>query len=291
MKDVNKFTLGAAQFGMPYSLGSQLKRVSTKEIKKILDYAKIKGIDSIDTAGNYGESEIILGSMDLRGWKITSKLPPIPNNCRNVINWVNDNLYSSLSNLQLESLDSYLVHDADQLFSGFGDDIYRALEDAKKEGLIKKIGISAYSNFEILKILKKYHFEIYQTPLNIVDKTILEKGVAAHLKKLGVEIHVRSIFLQGLLVSKDHQNSSKFSFWRDLWNEYNAWLKKENISSVEACLNFAKSIKQVDKIIIGILNLEQLEMIISHTYRPLKIPDLRPKKIENLIDPRSWKNL
>lgn len=288
MKKFHKISIGAAQFGMKYSLGASTK-LTKSEIEKILSYAEEMGIDSIDTASNYGSSEEILGKIGIKNWKVTSKLSSVPKDCIDIQSWIKNELVLTLKNLKIESIDSLLLHRPHQLVSNIGSEICLALDNLKKDGLIKKHGISTYNNEDIDKYIELYNFDVIQAPCNIVDKNIVESGAAAKYRKKGKTIQARSVFLQGLLLSYKHQNSKKFSRWNPFWSDFNAWLSDNKISPLKACINYVYSLNDIDKLVIGVLSQGQLKEVLNciDTIN-LKMPDFSIEDKELLINPSNW---
>jgi len=202
-----KLALGTANFGQEYGLTK--KKVGKKEIIKILDICKKNNIKLIDTAINYGDSEIILGKFDLNFFKICTKLPKIPfSKKKDIESWVTVNIYQSLKNLNLKKIDYVLMHSTDQFYLTRSRIAYKILLDFKKKGLIKKIGYSIYSTKELNKFYKAYKPDVIQAPYNVFDRRIVNTGWLKKLKKEKVEVMGRSIFLQGLLIS-DYQFQKK----------------------------------------------------------------------------------
>ena len=138
------------------------------------------------------------------------------------------------------------------------------------------------------KLYKKFKPEVVQLPLNVFDQRMLDSGWIDFLKKK-VEIHARSIFLQGLLLRKKNTVPKKFLKSKNEFNNWFDWLKKNKISNLHACLQFIYSIKKVSKIVIGYENLAQLKEILKckvkndkKNFRSLKVSKIK------LIDPRKW---
>lgn len=291
MSKFYKISIGAAQFGMTYSLGAS-KKITESEVKNILSYAEEMGISSIDTASSYGSSEKVLGKIGIKNWNVTSKLSSVPFDCKNIKSWINNETKKTLENLNIERIDSLLLHRPNQLFSDTGDEIYSALEELKKEGFIKKHGISLYSNEEIDKYLELYDFDILQTPCNILDRNIIDSGAAENYKKQGKIIQARSVFLQGLLLSHKHQNSKKFIRWKPLWDQFNAWIGDKEISPLKACINYVYSQNDIDKLIIGIMSQSQLKEILNSIDAiNLEIPKFIFEDKEILTNPSNWNSL
>jgi len=291
MNKFHKISIGAAQFGMIYSLEASSKLTNHK-IKKILSFAEEMGINSIDTAANYGSSEKVLGKIGIKNWKVTSKLSLVPNDCKDIQSWIKNQLVITLYNLKIESIDTLLLHRPCQLVSNIGGEISVALDNLKKEGLIQKHGISTYNNENIDEYLELHNFDVIQTPCNIIDKNIIDSGAAKKYRKQGKIIQARSVFLQGLLLSVKHQNSIKFSRWKPFWNDFNTWLNDNKISSLKACINYVYSQNNIDKVVIGVLSQDQLREILNSIEKiNVKMPDFIVDNKELLINPSNWSSL
>lgn len=287
---ISKISIGSVQFGLDYGINNKKGIMSVQEIKSILEYSYNLGIRNIDTASVYGKSQQVLGKCDISNWNITTKISPIKKKEN-----ISENIYSEISKsldyLKIDSVFSILVHDSMQLLDpDLGNDIFSALELIKNKGLTKKIGISIYDPILLNKIINKYKtIDIVQAPLNILDRRLFLSGWINKLKKLDIEIQVRSIFLQGLLLMSYEDQVSKFSKWIHLWEIWNNWLSKSNISSLEACINFASSIKQIDNIIIGIDSLDQLKQILAiKSDNNFNFPNNFYSNDTKLINPSLW---
>ena len=131
--------------------------------------------------------------------------------------------------------------------------------------------------------------DIIQVPFNILDRRLVTKNYLNKIKRKKIQIHVRSIFLQGILLSNFKKIPKKFSKWKNLFKTWNFWLKKNKISKLQACLNFILSFKQIDVIIFGAYSKMQIKQIINAVNQSTKI---YPKNIVSnnlqLIDPRRW---
>jgi len=289
LASIERLVLGTAQFGLPYGITNNLGQISLQEASGILCYSKGIGIKNIDTAISYGNSEQILGSIGVSDWNITTKLPRIPKNCVDIIDWINSSINDALKRLGIDQFDSILLHRPNDLLENNGENIYRQLQEAKRLKLVRKIGISVYDLSELNIFKKGFIFDSVQLPLNIFDRRLLSSNVVTQLKNTGVEVQARSIFLQGLLLLKPEEIPIQFKKWNSLWKEWHQWLNDNSLSALRACLGFVFSQPVVDKVIIGVSSIRELKEIV-----PLidaSIPDI-PLSIQstdiNLIDPRSW---
>ena len=182
------------------------------------------------------------------------------------------------------------MHDSSDLIKSKKNILYKTLNKLKKKKLVKKIGVSVYDLKETDSLLKNYKIDIIQLPLNIIDRRFAEHNYLKKLKEKNIEIHIRSIFLKGLLLLNKKNIPSKFKKWNKTWDEWDEWTDKNKFSKLEACINYVNSFKEIDRIIVGVNNCVQLKEILSVFQNRNK--KINFKKIFNhdnkLIDPRSW---
>jgi len=285
-----KIALGTAQFGMDYGISNLKGQTSFDEVKKIIEFSRNIGIKKIDTAKNYGETEKIIGEVGIKDFKIITKLPKISSNEFNPIFFVDSQIQDSMTKMKISKIDTLLLHNARDLLSASGKKIYYKILELKKVGVIDKFGISVYEKDEIDQLNKNFNFDVIQIPFNIFDTRLIKMGYLKELKKKGVEIHARSIFLQGLLLMKRNSLPLKFLKWKKVWNEWFIWFKKNpNISQMELCLSYALSIKEIDTLIIGVNNIQQLNELNEIAKKPLKdnFPQFNIED-KNLLNPPNW---
>ncbi len=287
-----KLALGAAQFGLSYGIANQSGQVSRNEGIDLLRLAAENGINTIDTAIAYGESESKLGEIGVEDWLIVSKLPAIPDGCSDVVKWVTESTIESLRRLNVKSLYGFLLHRPQQLVEKNGDNIYRALQQLKQDGLIQKIGISVYDPSELDAICGRFPIDLVQAPFNIIDRRLIDTGWLSRLAERGIELHVRSIFLQGLLLMSMDNRPAKFAQWSHLWSEWHAWLKDENLTPLQACLRYTLSFPEISRVIVGVDNQKQLKEIIdSANGDSLHVPEIFKMDNPELINPALWASL
>ena len=156
----------------------------------------------------------------------------------------------------------------------------------------EKIGISIYEPDDLDKIIPNFELDIIQSPINIFDRRLINSFWADELKKKGVEIHARSIFLQGLLLIDPSKRPTYFKKWNKLFKVYDEWLYEKKISNLEVCIRFVLSQDSIDNVIIGIDSCEQLKEIIdifSSKLEKLIIPNELFSNDKFLLNPSCWK--
>ena len=286
---MNRIALGTVQFGLPYGIANQRGQVSVDEARLILTHAHAAGVEMLDTAIAYGNSEQRLGEMGVQQWQVVSKLPAVPNGCVDIRGWVYQSVEESLQRLQVNHLRGLLLHRPEQLLSVQGEQLYAALSQLVSDGLVRKIGVSIYEPDEFQRLGEQFDFGIVQIPFNILDHRLLDSGLLHRLCQQGTEVHVRSVFLQGLLLMHPAERPPQFEPWRALWQRWQGWLEEVRLSPLQACLLYVMSFPGIAKVIVGVDSLTQLKEILQAAEGA--IPEI-PSELNctdiDLINPSRW---
>jgi len=296
MDDLGNYSrlgLGTVQFGMDYGVSNRDGRTSSKEAEEIVRLAGEVGIRVIDTAALYGESENILGQVlpQNHHFDIITKTErfhkkPIT---RPDADRLIERFKQSLENMRTDQLYGLLIHGAEDLMTTGGERLFEAMCRLKADSLVKKIGVSVYTERQIADIAERFQIDIIQLPLNVHDQRFIRNGQLQKLSRKGIEIHARSIFLQGLLLMAVDDLPVYFKSAYPIINNYQSRLKDRGISLQAAALNFVKSIPEIDYLIIGVNSrkqlLENLEAFASGC--EINFADFAIEK-EEIINPSVW---
>jgi len=284
-----RLALGTVQFGLAYGVSNSSGKVTPEEAARILLHAHEVGIDTLDTAIAYGQSENVLGQIGMVGWNVISKLPAVPDHVPSVAEWVVDQVAQSMQRLGVQHLEGLLLHRPDQLLGPDGRGLWSALEGLRAHGRVRKIGVSIYSHEELLRLTRGRHFDLVQAPLNILDRSLVDSGWARRLKEQGAELHVRSAFLQGLLLMESSR-PPKFNRWQPLWRQWEAWLLEHKLSPLQGCLRYCCSVPEVDRVVVGVESSRQLREIIdaANGSMPAPPPTWCMPVDEMLANPANW---
>jgi hypothetical protein len=284
---MNRIVLGGAQLGLPYGILNGGETLSREEVARILDTAVGHGIDSIDTAIAYGQSESVIGETAQNRFNIISKLPPLPSEVSNVSEWVLMQVDASLARLNCKSLDALLLHRPQDLVEQHGAELYAAINSLRIKKIIQRFGISIYAPDELDAIIGKFDIDVVQAPLNVFDRRIL--GVIDQLTAQNIEVHVRSVFLQGVLIVSPKDRPQRFQPWSEHFSRFDTWVLSTGVSAMACCLAFALQQPGVAKLVIGTTSAESLtEIMNSVPNRHLEVPADLQSSSEQLIDPRVW---
>lgn len=249
---MSKIVLGTVQFGVNYGINNTSGQVSLEEVCIILKIAKVQGIQTLDTSSAYGTSEIVLGKAlkeSSTHFNIISKYPRCEESVRSTFE-------KSISNLGVGSLYGYLVHH----FEFYQDkpEIFDAMIALKNEGKIKKVGFSLYNVEQLQYLLDKgVKFDILQFPYNIFDKQF--ELYMPKLAEMGVEIHTRSAFLQGLFFKDTNTLSEKLMPLKKYLDDLHHYCSSRSLSVEQLALGYVIANPNVKGALIGVDNHVQLE--------------------------------
>ena len=284
---MNRIVLGGAQLGLPYGILNGGETLSREEVARILDTAVDHGIDSIDTAIAYGQSESIIGETSQNRFNIISKLPPLPVDISNVSEWVHSQVQGSLSRLKCTSLDALLLHRPQDLTGAQGAELYAAIGSLMAEKMIHRFGVSIYSPDDLEGIIDTFEIHVVQAPLNVFDRRIL--GVTDQLSALNIEVHARSVFLQGVLIANPKDRPRRFEPWSEHFALFDEWVRSSGVSAMACCMGFALQQPGIAKLVIGTTSAESLDEIMNSIPNSvLEAPTHLQSSVEQLIDPRFW---
>lgn len=284
-----KIALGTAQFGLTYGIANRTGQVDLEEGGRILAVAKQSGIDTLDTAIAYGDAESILGRIGCSDWSVISKLPPIPPGIADTSAWVQSEVRLSLERLKIPSLYGLLLHQPSDLLGAHSKDLIGSLLNLKSQGFVSKLGVSIYSPNELHDLSALPVIDLVQAPMNIVDRGFENSGWLAKLDHRQVEIHTRSVFLQGVLAMSPFERPDWLSKWSKIFHAWDTWILETGMSRIEACLAHVRSYPEINQIVVGVDSTVQARQIIE----ALKVPPLRaPASLESddqsLINPSLW---
>ena len=290
---INKISIGTAQFGSAYGIANKVGEVSEDQVLEILDEARLRGICKLDTAPTYGNSETKLGKCGVKDFSITTKLSNINSDVKDVRGYVHREIGKSLRRLRVNYLDVVLFHNELNLKTQNGYLAYRALDDLKTEGVIKKIGVSTYFSRSLESILREYEFQTIQLPYNVVDRRF--ESFNSRFSLQNFDIQARSLFLQGLLLIEGDEAEKNCRAWiakKEIWRNF---LNKSKLTAYEAALFFGLSNRLVDTFVIGLDGLAQLQNLckvlesfnfnIKYLYEELESND------ESILNPFAWKKI
>lgn len=297
----SQITLGTAQLGMNYGISNKVGKPSVEYANQILTYAINSGINSFDTAQNYGSSETLLGNYfhnNNNTVNIITKIPKINfddnNSIDDVYNKIRMNVLLSLQKLQINKIPVYLLHDPIDITEHDGITI-RSLIKLKNEGLIKKIGAVIHNPDDVNKFLSIGEFDAIHIPINLFDLRLMKSGLLDELIKKQIIIFARSIFLQGLFFLKPNEIPTNLAHASKYIQKLNDICSDLNTEIEELALTFVKELSGITSMVVGVESVNQLDKNIKILEKSTLHPNTKEiimknfsSTPENVINPNLW---
>lgn len=290
--------LGTVQFGLDYGITNNSGKVSTTEAQSILQVASQAGIQLLDTAAAYGDSEAVLGQLcyNRNEFDIISKIP----SSKILAVDIRTSVENSLNRLQTNKLHAILFHDQQDVLGEQSKQNFEILTQLKNEQKIAKVGASFYSPQALESALSNHDLDIIQIPANCLDQRFQQSGLLDEAKRQGVEVHVRSLFLQGLLLSESNQLPVYLRQFESEVVGYFTMAKTLALTPLQLALLYLISNRTMDYGVVGCVNAQQLrEITNAYNYVQKLLSDQKFKNVvdlgslasssELLINPSLWK--
>lgn len=284
--------LGTVQFGLDYGITNTRGRIAAGEAQALLRQAWDGGVRVLDTAPAYGNSEEVLGGAMRDAWRIVTKtLPMGPEQVDAAATEKVEAAFAhSLQSLGAPGVDTLLVHHAQDLLVPGGERLYAWLQEQKSRGTTARVGVSVYDGGEVAALLDRYALDVVQLPANIADQRLVLDGTIERLHAAGVEIHVRSLFLQGLLLAEPNFAAERFPEQREWLAAFHAECAKRDVTAQQACIGFFKSRPEFSVAVVGVSGADELAQLL-HAWEAAPAMDWSGWGVDNMafIDPRLWK--
>lgn len=286
---INRFGIGTVQFGLEYGINNKNGKPNQKKITELLNLALKEKIDLLDTARNYGTSEEAIGLFLLQNEEVCKIVTKFKSSNKEELQ---KSISDSLDALNVKSLYALLFHD----FSDYENNtsLLTELEGYQKKRIVKKIGFSLYLTDQLDYLLdNEVNFDIIQIPFNIFDRRFGKYFDI--LKEKKIEIHTRSIFLQGLFFKDLDSLPKHFMVVKNKLKQLQMVADKYNITIAELSIGFALAHKQIDRIIIGVDTIENLRdnisLVSKFEYRKKIRNELLSLAIddEQILLPMNWR--
>lgn len=281
--------MGTVQFGLPYGIANAGGQVGESQVEEMLDFARSANIDTLDTAAAYGSAEQLLGSLGVDDFRVVTKIPTLPKNLSSVANWICETVETSIERLRLSRLHGLLLHDADDLAGPHGGEIVDSLMSLKAKGLVDSIGVSIYRPSQLTVVMSLVTPDLVQAPMNVFDRRLATTGWLDRLCSAGTKVHIRSAFLQGLLLMPPNKLPLRFAPWLDRLQSWHSWVRECGVSPTAACLAHVMSFPGIDRVVVGCDSCEQLrEIVRDASAKPVVAPIEMETEDEQLTNPATW---
>jgi aryl-alcohol dehydrogenase-like predicted oxidoreductase len=280
--------LGTVQFGMVYGIAGGNSLPTDDSVREMLELAFKHGISTLDTAPVYGNIEPRLQSLcGGLEFKIVSKIPPLPNQLddQSAGLWAIESARRSRDRLG-HRLFALLFHRADDLLGVRGEVVFNAVAKwAAAENVV--IGASGYETETVRSLFEAGRISMAQMPGNALDQRISRVLENLHPQP---ELHLRSAFLQGLLLLPFEEAVRKVPSAHTALQQWHQWLRAHGMSALQGALAVVKGFEDVGTCVVGVDNAAQLAELV-HAWSEVK--PIRAKELASCdprsIDPRFWR--
>lgn len=288
---MSKIILGTVQFGLDYGINNRNGKIKIEEIFKILDFGFNNGVSFLDTAEAYGNAHEIIGKYHRASINKFNVVTKYSNARKDLPRNIFDRVSKILLNLSVNNLYCYMFHNYND-YKTYYKLFEKDLQKLKSKGLIKKIGVSLHSNEELKNVLKNDNISLIQLPFNLLDNSNHREEILLKAKSKGVEIHTRSVFLQGLFFKNSSELKGYFNEFIYYIDSINSMVSKDDINGL--AINYVNSKKYIDHILIGVDNLSHFKENIkilndNKFYNLYKLVDSFNFKNVDMLNPSNWK--
>lgn len=292
--NISRLCLGCAQLGMDYGVANRTGGINESTALNMLQFASECGVDVLDTAQAYGESERRIGlflanSKNSTLFKVVTKVNPVS---KSPTEWEND-LRESLNTLGQDSLFCLMAHRAallhDPAWEGF-------IRKSKADETVLFSGVSIYTPAEFEVALRNSEVDIIQAPINPFDDRLVSSGLITQAQEQGKLIFFRSIFLQGALLLASDDLPNYLEFARSWINRWNQCVNRSSLSAQEILFRYVWNSFPEAVIIFGAETAQQIKenlSLISASALPPNLMDeiktLTKEVPVRLLNPAEWK--
>lgn len=290
---MKRIILGTVQFGLDYGIANKSGKPSTKEVTAILDCAVANDVRMLDTAEAYGDSQEVIGQYHRASsnrFDIITKYSPgrkdLPSDI--VLRVEHD-----IKTLGVESLYGYMFHSFQDFERSFGT-FRRPLGELRSAGRIRKLGVSVYSNEEVEALLGVKEIDLIQIPFNLLDNANLRGAVLKAATNRGIEVHTRSVFLQGLFFRELSLLSNRLKPLEPHLAQIAAIANRANVSISDLSLHYALHQSFIDCMLIGVdtrIQLEENLRAIEVAVPNSALSEIDKIRVEDttLLNPSTWR--
>lgn len=281
-----ELALGTVQFGLPYGIAGRDTPVPASDVRTILSRAWALGIRVLDTAAAYGDIEgRLAGLLGDHAFQVVTKIPPVPADftVEQATTWVTGALTQAHKHLG-PHLDTVMLHRAEDLLGPQVGVVWAACTEFSGQHGVH-LGVSCY-DIPTLNAVRVHHaVQVAQLPGNALDQRL----ATFPLQQPAPAVHLRSAFLQGLLLMPLAEAVVRLPLAREALQRWHAWCVAHELPPLTAALGFVKGMPHVSHCVVGVDDVGQLEAIAAawQAAPVLHDPALAWSDLA-VIDPRHW---
>ncbi|MDQ0464866.1 aryl-alcohol dehydrogenase-like predicted oxidoreductase [Caulobacter ginsengisoli] len=284
---LSKLGLGSAQFGLDGS-ASPRSRPPEVEARDILSLAARANLGVLDTSGVYGRAESLLG--DLLPRPVPFRVTLATARCDRGPDFIEAEARASLKRLAIERADAIIVPSAGDLLGPHGQGLWTRLLQMKDAGLFARIGVAVHASDDPVGVAKRFKPDLVQAPGSLLDQRLLADGTLARLAGMGVEVQLRSIFLNGLLFLPPDRIPAPLKGASGRLSKVRRMIAEGRSDPLQAALGFALSRPEASAVLVGVTSAAELNAVIAAAASPPPDLDWDDMAIDDpvALDPHRW---
>lgn len=291
----SRLGLGTVQFGQDYGISNTSGQTTREEARVVLDLAGRAGVPLLDTAAHYGASETVLGGLLPtleHAFRIVTKVPSLAQfSGQAKVDAFVSSVEQSFLRLGVPRLHGLLLHDAGDLMGEEARDILSYTSELKQHGSLARFGISAYVEADVDAVLEQTPIELLQVPLNVFDQRLVHSGALSRFSALGLEVHIRSAFLQGVVFMQPESLPAHLIPLAPQLRSFHAACDEAGISPACGALGYVLTQPSVAAVLMGVNTSSQLQELLQCAAQAeqLALPWASFAANDTTsIDPRRW---
>ncbi len=263
---IDKLALGTAQFGLAHGVSNLRGRLNDAEAQATLDLAADAGLHYLDTSAEFGDAELKIGKLAprTRPFKVTTKTISLANG----LGALENRARRSLRNLGAPSAYALLINSAEDLLGPGGEALWRKAQELKDAGLFERVGVSVRAEDAPAALARRFKPDIMQLPVSLLDQRLITSGELQTLAELGVELQLRSIFLQGLLFLPRDGLPAELASAGPRLSRIRREIAEAGADPLQAALSFALQRPEATSVIVGVASAAELRAIIAAAMAP-----------------------
>lgn len=287
-KAAARLGLGTAQFGLDHGVSNPRGRMPEAEAAAVLQVAARAGVTVVDTAESYGEAETVLGRALPRPnpFDIVTKTAPLSLGVEAVLGRAR----GSLQRMGVDSARALLVRSGSDLLSADGAELWDRMKALKDAGLFATIGIAAQEGDDALGLARRFKPDLMQLPASVLDQRLIQGGALEAVAELGVEVHLRSIFLQGLLFLPRDVLPTRLAEAGPRLSRIRRTIAEAGADPLQAALAFALSRPEASAVLVGVASAAEMRAVLAAAAAPAPDLDWGALALDNALalDPARW---
>jgi aryl-alcohol dehydrogenase-like predicted oxidoreductase len=282
-----KLGLGSGQFGLDQPAQGR-GRTREAETREILSIAARSGLSVVEINRHSQAVELTLG-----------QVLPRPNPFRLTVTTVRPDrgpdfaeaeVRAQLRRLGVERVDAIFAPSATDMLSPAGPALWDRLRKLKDEGLCRKVGVSVYASDDPLCLARRFKPDVVQAPASLLDQRLIVDGTLAELAEMGVEVQLRSIFLNGVLFLPPDRAPSHLKAAAGRISRARRLIAEGRSDPLQAALGFALSRPEAAAVLVDVASAAEMSAVIAAASSPPPDLDWDEMAIDDpaALDPHAW---